>query len=83
MNDFVGANTIEYLYDQDDFQEWVLEQDSFWVDRYGSRHILEEMPKDYLLNVLIFLHEKYPFQDWRHDSSPLVNRLRQLILEGE
>jgi hypothetical protein len=80
MSRFVGNNTKQEYYFQDDFQEWVLDQDDYWVNAYGDRHVLEEMPKDYLLNVLIFLHERYPFEYQILDKSPLVKRLRELIL---
>ena len=33
----------------------VFEQDTYWVDRTGTPHLLDEMDQDYLSNVLGFL----------------------------
>ncbi|MBG0739039.1 hypothetical protein IV500_06440 [Paeniglutamicibacter antarcticus] len=37
-----------------------LDQSDYWIDRYGTRHGLTDMPQGYLANVLGFLREKAP-----------------------
>ena len=42
----------------------VFDQDTWWVDRLGRPHLIENMPKDYIDNVIAFLieNEKYFYQ---------------------
>jgi hypothetical protein len=36
----------------------VFDQDTWWVDRTGAAHLLDEMSDDYLRNVIGFLYER-------------------------
>ena len=62
---------------------WLLEQSDIWVDAWGHIHALDRMPQDYLLNVLILIHEHLGKGTVNFDpfTTPLVQRLRELILE--
>lgn len=66
------------------WQSWVVDQGAVWVNIHGDVMKIEDMDKDYCLNVLIFLYEKH-----RDDlgSNPngkkLVQALRERILSDD
>jgi len=62
----------------------VFEQDKFWIDYSGMPHRLEEMPSDYLLNVLLFLNAaNLRTKLWLQcENLAACNRLRDLVLGG-
>ena len=63
------------------WQPWVIDQRSVWVNIHGDVMRIEDMDKDYCLNVLIFLYENHRPELGKHpNSKKLVQALRERIL---
>lgn len=61
--------------------DWVWIQDKVWVDRYGFQHDISLMPKEYVLNVLLFCHEHLSELRFDPYGSKLIIRLRNILLD--
>lgn len=62
------------------FASFILDQTEVWVDRRGNVHALDLMSREYLLNVLAFLHDNGRLKP---SCRPLTDRIRELLLEPE
>ena len=64
---------------------WLLEQDRIWVDAWGHIHNIDLMPREYVLNVLILIHEHLGHGTVSFDpyTAPLIQALRDRVLDDD